>query len=260
MTELETDLRAWMQECAARVHASPTILQTDYRPRTRGWRPRSRAWRPRLAIGGGVAAVAGTLTAVLSLTGGAGTAFAGWSAQPTTPSASQLQTANGYCAANIPDPNTTTQQLVDSRGPYTIIVYAGAAAATQTYNFCTVGPSFRNASGWTSYPPVTPAAGKLFLWTDHTSYDDGQPYGTMIASAGSGVTGATLKLTDGTVVTATVQNGYVAAWWPGDGHIASAQLTTANGTQTQAFSYPCDVHSCTGGPHGGPAGGGLYGG
>lgn len=260
MTELETDLRAWMQERAARVHASPTILQTDYRSRTRGWWPRSRGWRPRLAIGGAVAAAAGTLTAVLSLAGGASTAFAGWSATPTTPSASQLQTANSYCNANIPDPNSTTQQLVDSRGPYTIMVYAGAAGATQTYNFCTVGPSFRNASGWTSYPPVTPAAGKLFIWTDHTSYDDGQPYGTMIASAGAGVTGANLTLSDGTVVTATVQNGYVAAWWPSSAHIVSAQLATTSGTQTQTFNYPCDVQSCTGGPHGGPVGGGPYGG
>ena len=120
MTEIENDLRTWMQERAARVHASPEILETDYRPR-------SRSWRPRLAIGGGIAAVAGTVTAVLSLAGGASTAFAGWSAQPTTASPAQLQAAQSYCSANIPDPNTTTQQLVDRRGPYTIIVYAGPA-------------------------------------------------------------------------------------------------------------------------------------
>ena len=47
----------------------------------------------------------------------------------------------------------------------------------------------------------------LFLWSDHTSIDNGQPYGTMIAQAGSGVTAANLTLNDGTVVTATVQNG-----------------------------------------------------
>ena len=104
MTEIENDLRTWMQERAARVHASPEILETDYRPRAR------RSWRPRLAIGGGIAAVAGTVTAVLSLAGGASTAFAGWSAQPTTASPAQLQAAQSYCGANIPDPNTTTQQ------------------------------------------------------------------------------------------------------------------------------------------------------
>jgi hypothetical protein len=249
---MENDLRAWMQERAARVHASPEILETDYRPRTR-------SWRPRLAIGAGVAAVAGTVAAVLSLAGGASTAFAGWSTHPTTASPAQLQAANSYCSANIPNPNLP-QQLVDNRGPYTIIVYAGAAGTTQTYNFCTVGPSFRNASGWTSYPPVTPHAGHLFLWTDHTSSDNGQPYGTMIAQAGAGVAGANLLLTDGTAVTATVQNGWVVAWWPGTGHVASAQLATPSGTQTQTFDYPCDVYKCGGGPHGGSPGGGPAGG
>jgi hypothetical protein len=254
MTEIENDLRIWMQERAARVHASPEILGTDYRPRAR------RSWRPRLAIGGGIAAVAGTVTVVLSLAGGATTAFAGWSAQPTTASPAQLQAAQSYCSANIPDPNTTTQQLVDSRGPYTIIVYAGPAGSTQTYNFCTVGPGLQNASGWTSYPPVTPADGRLFLWSDHTATDDGQDYGTMIAQAGPDVTGANLTLTDGTVVTATVHNGWAVAWWPGSGHVASAQLTTATGTQTQKFNYPCDMRKCGGGPHGGAPGGGPAGG
>ncbi len=87
MTEIEHDVRTWMHERAARVHASPEILETDYRPR-------SRVRRPRLAIGGGVAALAGTVAAVLSLAGGAGTAFAGWTAQPTAASPAQLQAAN----------------------------------------------------------------------------------------------------------------------------------------------------------------------
>src|SRR5262249_20308409 len=87
MTEIENDLRAWMQERAGRVHASPEILGADYRLH-------ADRWRPRLAIGGGVAAVAGSVAAVLTLAGGASTAFAGWSAQPTTASPTQLQTAN----------------------------------------------------------------------------------------------------------------------------------------------------------------------
>lgn len=254
MSEIETDLRLWMRERAARVHASPEILEADYRVRA------GRAWRPRLAIGGGAAALAGTVTAVLSLAGGATNAFAGWSAQPTPAGPAQLAAAQNYCQANIPDPGTTTQEAVDNRGPFTIIAYAGPAGAVQTYNFCTYGPGMDNASGWTSSPPVTPAAGHLFLWSDHTGTDNGQDYGTLFASAGAGVTGAVLTLTDGSQVTATVQNGWVIAWWPGDGHVASAQLTTGAGTATQSFDYPCDVHECGGGPHGGPAGGGPYGG
>lgn len=254
MNEIETELRARMLERAARVHASPEILGADYRPRA------GRHWRPRLAIGGGVATIAGTVTAVLSLAGSATNAFAGWSAQPTAASPAQLASAQSYCQANIPDPNTTTQRAVDNRGPFTIIAYSGPEGATQTYDFCTYGPGLDNASGWTSSPPVKPAAGQLFLWSDHTGTDNGQDYGTMFASAGAGVTAALLTLTDGSQVTATVQNGWVIAWWPGDGHVASAQLTTASGATTQSFNYPCDVDNCSGGPHGGPAGGGPYGG
>jgi hypothetical protein len=253
MTEIENDLRAWMQDRAARVHASPEILAADYRPRTR-------SLRPRLLIGGGGAAVAATVTAVLSLAGGASTAFAGWSAQPTTASPAQLQAAQSYCKANIPDPNTTTQQAVDNRGPYTVIAYSGPATSTQTYDFCTYGPGLDNASGWTSSPPVTAPAGQLFLWSDHTGTSDGQDYGTMIAQAGAGVTAANLTLSDGSAVTATVQNGWVIAWWPGDGHVTSAQLTTVSGTTTQSFNYPCDVHKCGGGSHGGSPDGGPGGG
>jgi hypothetical protein len=84
----------------------------------------------------------------------------------------------------------------------------------------------------------------------------------MIAQAANDVRAADISLDDGTVVTATVQNGWAIAWWPGAHHVASAQLTTPSGTRTQTFSkYPRDVHSCDGGgPHGGAPGGGPGGG
>jgi hypothetical protein len=62
----------------------------------------------------------------------------------------------------------------------------------------------------------------------------------------------------GTEVTATVRNGWAVAWWPGSHQLTSAQLTTASGTQTQAFPLsPCGLHNCEGGgPHGAAPGGG----
>jgi hypothetical protein len=250
MTQLETDLHAWMHERAARVHASPKLLGADYHARTR-------RVRSPVAIGGGLATAAGALTAVLSLVGGASTAFAGWTPQPTTPTPAQLAAAEAYCAKNVPDPGLPLK-LADTRGPFTILVYSHGGSN----DFCTVGPSFRNASGWSTSPPVTPPAGRLFLWIDHTSTDDGQSYGSMIARAGDGVSAANLTLDDGTPVTATVENGWAVAWWPGAHHLAAAQLTTPSGTQTQTFpKYPCDVHNCNGGgPHGGAPGGGPGGG
>jgi hypothetical protein len=220
--------------------------------------PERRSSRPLLvgASGAAVVSLAGVVAAVLSLAGGASNAFAGWTAQPTLPTAGQLAAAKAYCAKHVPTPGLPLR-LNDTRGPFTILVYSNRGSN----DFCMVGPSFRNASGWSTSPAVRAPAGRLFLWTDHTSTDDGQSYGSMIAQAGEGVSAATLTLDDGSVVTATVENGWAVAWWPGTQHLAAAQLTTPSGTETQMFpKYPCDVHNCNDGSHGGAASGGPGGG
>jgi hypothetical protein len=219
--------------------------------------PKQPSRRPLLVGMSGAAAlsVAGGVAAVLSLAGGASNAFAGWTPQPTTPSAAQLAATEAYCAKNDGFPGLPLK-LVDARGPFTIIVNSDGTSN----DFCTVGPTFKNASGWRTSAPMTLPSGRMFLWTDHVATANGQPYGTMIARLADDVTAANITLGNGTEVTATVQNGWAVAWWPGDHHVASAQLATASGTQTQTFNYPCDVHSCTGGPHGGAPGGGPGGG
>jgi hypothetical protein len=250
MTQLETDLRAALHERAARVHASPDLLAADYHPRTR-------RMRPPVAIGGGLAMAAGVLAAVLSLTGGARDAFAGWTPQPTAATRAQLAAAEDYCTKNVPDPGLPLK-LIDTRGPFTFVVYSDDSSN----DFCTTGPSFSNASGWSTSPPVTVPAGKLFLWAEHTTTDSGPAYTFVIARAGDGVSAANVTLDDGTEVTATVRNSWAVAWWPGSHQLTSAQLTTASGTQTQTFTLgPCGLHNCAGGgPHGGAPGGGPGGG
>jgi hypothetical protein len=249
MTQLETDLRAALRERAERVHASHDLLAVDYRPRVR------RLWPP-LAIGGGLATAAAALAVALSLTGGAGSALAGWTPQPTTPAPGQLAAAEAYCAQNMGFPGLP-RQLVDTRGPFTFIVYSDDTSN----DFCTTGPSFRNSSGWRTSPPLTVPDGQLYLWNEHTTTDSGQALTFAIARAGDGVSAAVLTLDDGSEVTATVSNGWALAWWPGSHQIASAQLTTSSGLQTQTFpASRCGVPSCTGGPHGGAPGGGPGGG
>ena len=197
------------------------------------------------------------LAAVLSLAGGASNAFAGWTPQPTTPTPAQLAAAEAYCAKNAPHPRLPLK-LIDARGPFTIVVYSNGSSN----DFCTIGPSFRNASGWSTSPPVTVPAGRLFLWTDHTASVDGQAYGIMIARAADDVTAAKITLDNRAEVTATVQHGWAVAWWPGAHHLAAAALTTPTGTQTQTFpKYPCDVSNCHNGrPHGSAPGSGPGGG
>jgi hypothetical protein len=242
----ETDLREALHEHATPINASSELRAVDYHPRTR------RA-RPSLAIGGGIAtfATAG-IAAALLLAGGASNALAGWTATPTTPTASQLAAAQTYCAARMPNAGLPLQ-LAEERGTFTFEVYANDRAA----NFCITGPaSFVNASGFSASAPLDVPSGNLDLWTENTSTYDGDTYGFVIAIAADDVTAATLTLDDGTQVTATVQSGWAVAWWPGSHEISSAQLTTSTGTQTQTFpSSPCgQTTNCIGGPHGSPDG------
>jgi hypothetical protein len=250
MTQLETDLRAALHERADRVHASPGLLGTDYRPRTH-------RVRSPVAVGGGLAAAAAAaLAAVLSLAGGASSAFAGWRAEPTVPTRAQLAATEAYCARNVPFRGLPLK-LVDARGPFTFVIYSNDSSN----NFCTTGPAFSNASGWMVSPPLRVPAGRLHLWAEHTTTDSGQAYTFVIARAGAGVGAAKLTLTDGAEVTASVEHGWAVAWWPGSRLMTSARLTTPTGTQTQTFpSTQCALHNCHGGPHGAGPGGGPGGG
>jgi hypothetical protein len=84
-------------------------------------------------------------------------------AQPTAPIRAQLAAAEAYCAQNVPFPGLPLK-LIDTRGPFTFLVYSNDSSN----DFCTTGPSFTNASGWSTSPPVTVPAGKLYLWAEHT--------------------------------------------------------------------------------------------
>jgi hypothetical protein len=205
------------------------------------------------------ASVAGVVALVLSLAGGATPAFAGWTPQPTAPTWAQLVAAQAYCQANIPTPGLPLK-LTDTRGPFTFEIFANDTS----FDFCTTGPSFRNASGGSTSGPVRVSVGRLLLWDEHTlSTNRGQTYGILIARTGDGVSAATLRLDNSTVVGATVQSGWAVAWWPGTHQVMSAQLTTPSGTHTQTFPpSPCghQTKSCVGGPHGGAPGGGPGGG
>lgn len=250
---LETDLRAALQERAAPITASSRLRGVDYGVRTR-------RIRPFIALGGGLASSVTAIAAVLLLAGGTSNAFAGWTRTPTAATAAQLASANAYCAAHMPTPGLPIK-LTDERGTFTFEVYANATAA----DFCITGPSFINASGFSSSAPLNVPPGRLSVWSEHTDTYQGSPYGFIIASAATDVSAATFTLDNGSQVTATVQNGWAVAWWPGTNQVTSAQLTTPTGTQTQTFApNTCaPTNYCTGpvgGPHGGTTNGGPGGG
>jgi hypothetical protein len=56
-----------------------------------------------------------------------------------------------------------------------------------------------------------------------------------LGQVGSAVTGVTLSLSDGTQLVTTVGNGYFTAWWPSNATMLSADVTTAQGTVSEAI-------------------------
>jgi hypothetical protein len=202
----------------------------------------NRTRRRVLAVSGTVGASG--LAAVIGLvTIGSTPAFAGWTLAPTAPSNGQVAAAETACqnalmAASSAQPSkpgvgavsATSPQLVDTRGPFTVLLLAGTDNAVS----CLSGPSFTSIGGTSSVGAATPGA--ISLGRVSFTARDGQPYTLAEGTVGAGVTGVTLGLSDGSQVVTTTSNGDFAAWWPGSSGIASAQVMSPTGTVTQPLN------------------------
>lgn len=221
-------------------------------------------WKRRYVLSGvGGCALALTAALVGLLGPWATPAFAGWSAQPTSPVSGQLSTAEASCAslaanlANTPGSSTASAtlpalSLSDVRGPYSLLVYGTTNPA-----LCVLGNAINSlhedgaAIGFSSAPaganvnsvvhqtitqsvatnpsPTPPAPGAAVVDVNNTTDDDGQYFSVVEGQAGLQVTGATVELSDGSSVVTTVENGLFAAWWPGTATVSSIQVTTTAG-------------------------------
>jgi hypothetical protein len=208
------------------------------------------------SAGGGSLALAALLVGLLGPW--ATPAFAGWSAQPTSPTSDQLSTAETACstiASNLAAMSNGTDSaslqpvsLSDVRGPYTLIVYGTQNPALcvsgtdltslhengdsiSTRSVTVTGGSGRVSMGgfsdshWLSSSKPSPDGAVVNL--TYTDSQNGASFTVAEGSVGSEVSGATLKLSDGTSVVATVNNGLFAAWWPGLATVSSIQATAS---------------------------------
>jgi hypothetical protein len=225
MTDLETELRHALHRRADDVpaDASARLAATDYRPS-------GHSWRPRVAAGGVVGAAAATGVLVSAL-GGASTAFAGWSPQPTAPTRAQLSAALANCQVKLPF-SPPPLVVSDTRGPFTFQIFADA----RTIETCINGPSFSNVSGVRTSAPITVGADQLNAMAMHTTAHDGDAYSFADGKVGGHVTGVKIRLGDGSVVTATVDNGWFVAWWPGASQARAFLVSTPSGTHTEPFT------------------------
>lgn len=196
----------------------------------------------------GVTGVTATVSTLVLVGGGEPYAFAGWSAMPTAPTSGQVSTAVADCQARLaqgplpqatnkgprPDVASFVPELTDVRGPYTVTVLGDGSSEGALCISALGATSLRWIYG--EGPPVTPGT----IAVDQVSIlaRDGQPYTLVVGRIGSGVTGVTLSLGDGSSVTTTSGDGLLVAWWPGSETIASATVTSANGTSTQTLDLP----------------------
>ena len=198
-------------------------------------------------------------------------AYAGWSATPVT-TATPSPAADASCQSQLSElavgarrrlPRLRAWQnvLTDVRGPFTVALFQNDGA----YAACFTSPSFTEinqvsassgssaASGSTSVRGQagggsSPASGLSSTLVGGTSSGDLQhvtqthlstsgdgPYTLVEGRTASGVTGVTLVRDDGQDVVATVDDGWLVAWWPGSATATSAQVSTQSGTTNEAL-------------------------
>jgi hypothetical protein len=254
-TQLENELRLALAARAAELpgDASSRLLAADYRPR-------AGLQRPALAAGG-AATVAGAVVAV-SLAGlGTGTprAFAGWSPTPTAHGGNQARNAQEACQSWLPTsarmehaqqtasgshepwpiPPITSGSwhavVVDTRGPYTMILFEAAHGAAELSCFSGRDPKRPSLGGsfGAHSPPRVPAGHVSLMSSGSTTTppnEGSQHFSQLVGRTGRGVTGVTLRLRDGTRVTASLANGWFLAWWPGTQRGSATEVRTSTGT------------------------------
>jgi hypothetical protein len=105
----------------------------------------------------------------------------------------------------------------ESYGSFTV---PGAKLNTVVHESVTFG----NTTNPSSATPPAPGAAVIDITT--TTVANGQSFSVVEGAVGLQVTGATLVLSDGSSVVATVDNGLFAAWWPGQATVSSVGVTT----------------------------------
>lgn len=186
-------------------------------------------------LGTSLAAV--VVAAILLLSSGTTAAFAGWTADPTTTSAAAIKAARAACRV------VASRDVLasDQRGPYTAIVYERGGEPTECI---TMGRDVLLHQA-TAYPPrlfVSPGAGNVTLPALNSQWWRQDRVTAVSGTLGPGVTGVTLRLTDGRRVRATVGHGWYLAWWPGSDihpvYPTSIEVTVATGTHRAPYSAP----------------------
>ena len=256
--QIEKDLRDALSDQAAKLPSdvSDGVLARDFHPR-------GSAGRMALAIGTlTLAAAIVFAVSVVGLGSDPPRAFAGWSATPTAATSAQINKARSQCDSQLAriahlllnretgtrehDPlgaravpaNAWHSVLIDTRGPYTLILFE--AEHGRATSVCFSGSRKNQGAlgtgiGLRPPAPVPPGraiyggSGGRALPRDEGSHQ----FSWVIGRTGAGVKGVTIRLNNGTRVAASRAKGWFLAWWPGSHGIRATEVTTAAGTRDQ---------------------------
>jgi len=184
------------------------------------------------------AAVVGAVVVVLVVGtsgGGPASAFAGWSASPTTPGDGQLQAAESACQQRNPDLASVTPTVTDTRGPDSLLVYAESGTTTTCVTgqvqLGTVALTHATGDSLAASGSITPQSIGLEFAAD------GQAFREMTGQLAADVTAVTVVLEGGSSVVATVANGWFAAWWPVSQDFESGQALALSLSQSIPRSF-----------------------
>jgi hypothetical protein len=131
--------------------------------------------------------------------------------------------------------------VVDTRGPYTVVLFEAAHGAAELSCFSGRQPMRASLGGsfGTHTPPPVPAGHVSIVssGSNTTPPDEGsQHFSQLVGRTGPGVTGVTLRLRSGTRVTASLANGWFLAWWPGTQRGTATEVTTSTGRAGQELT------------------------
>jgi hypothetical protein len=259
-TQIEQQLRDALAARAAELPTDATarLLAAKYRPRDSIPRPAV------AAAGATVAAGAVLATSLIGLGTQTPRALAGWSATPTAPIGDQTQTASEACRSRLPTSKGIERAqetaagphrawptppipaggwsavLTDTRGPYTAILFEAAGGRAEMSCFSGRQPAQAVLGGsWGTQTPSPVPAGEITLVSSGghvTPPDEGsEQFSQLVGRTGPGVTDVTLRLDDGTRVTASSANGWFMAWWPGRHSVITSEVRTSSGSVVRAF-------------------------
>jgi hypothetical protein len=248
--QLEQDVRHALAVRAAELpsDASAPLLAVDYGPR-------APMLRPALALAA-VTAAAGAILAISLIGLGNSTprAFAGWTPAPTAARSDQVTRARSLCRSQLTRMSRLERPglprvpagawhavLIDTRGPYTLIL--SEAEDGRATSVCFIGSrrqgslGFAAGAGIAVRPPAPVAPGRVTYDSSGSSMtlpDEGSRQLSSVAGrTGPGVTGVTIRLNNGTRVTASRAKGWFLAWWPGSHGIRATEVSTTAGTKNQ---------------------------